>query len=135
MAHCIWNRCWGRAGQLLINVFSPVPCNSPRSFCMSYLVIVIAKFLVSRCAFCRRLSGPLRKHMFTCDWCISIHFVCFCVSVACNRPVPGNSRLVFFKDERWSTQKTFRRVCMEFSKHHWATISETICPEMLIFGK
>ena len=31
--------------------------------------------------------------------------------------------------------KKFRRVCMEFSKHNWATISETICPEMLIFGK
>ena len=25
------------------------------------------------------LSGPLRKHICTCDWCISIHFVCFCV--------------------------------------------------------
>ena len=24
---------------------------------------------------------------------------------------------------------------MEFSKHNWATISETMCPEMLIFGK
>ena len=24
---------------------------------------------------------------------------------------------------------------MDFSKHNWATISETICPEMLIFGK
>ena len=24
---------------------------------------------------------------------------------------------------------------MEFSKQNWATISETICPEMLIFGK
>ena len=34
-----------------------------------------------------------------------------------------------------STPKKFRRVCMEFSKHNWATISETICPEMLIFGK
>ena len=22
---------------------------------------------------------------------------------------------------------------MEFSKHNWATIAETICPEMLIF--
>ena len=31
--------------------------------------------------------------------------------------------------------KNFRRVCMEFSKHNWATISETICPEMLIFSK
>ena len=24
---------------------------------------------------------------------------------------------------------------MKFSKHNWAMISETICPEMLIFGK
>ena len=24
---------------------------------------------------------------------------------------------------------------MEFSKYNWATISETICPEMLIFDK
>ena len=32
-------------------------------------------------------------------------------------------------------QKKFRRVCMEFSKHNWAMISETICPQMLIFGK
>ena len=31
--------------------------------------------------------------------------------------------------------KKFRRVCMEFSKENWATISETICPEMLIFSK
>jgi len=38
--------------------------------------------------------------MFTCDGCISIHFVCFCVSrfVACDRPVSGNNRLVFFED-------------------------------------
>ena len=37
---------------------------------------------------------------FTCDWCISIHFVCFCVSrfVACDRPVSGNNRPVFFTD-------------------------------------
>ena len=34
-----------------------------------------------------------------------------------------------------STQKQFRRVCMEFSEYNWATISETICPKMLIFGK
>ena len=33
-----------------------------------------------------------------------------------------------------STPK-IRRVCMEFSEHNWATISETICREMLIFGK
>ena len=38
--------------------------------------------------------------MFTCDWCISIHFVCFCVSrfVACDRPVSGNNRLLFLED-------------------------------------
>ena len=29
----------------------------------------------------------------------------------------------------------FRRICMESSEHHWANISETICPEMLVFGK
>ena len=29
--------------------------------------------------------------------------------------------------------KKFRRVCIEFSKHNWARISETICPQMLIF--
>ena len=40
------------------------------------------------------------KHSFTCDWCISIHFVCFCVLrfVACDRSVSGNNRLVFFED-------------------------------------
>ena len=35
----------------------------------------------------------------------------------------------------WVDPKKFRRVCMEFSKHNWATISETICPETLIFDK
>ena len=51
------------------------------------------------CSFSHR-SGPLRKHVFTCDWCISIHFVCFCFStfVACDRPLSGNNQLVFFKD-------------------------------------
>ena len=40
------------------------------------------------------------QHIFTCDWRISIHFVCFCVLrfVACDRPVSGNNRLVFFED-------------------------------------
>ena len=33
------------------------------------------------------------------------------------------------------TQKQFRRVCIEFCKHNWATISEAICPQILIFGK
>ena len=32
-------------------------------------------------------------------------------------------------------KKKIRRVCMEFSEYNWATISETICREMLIFGK
>ena len=31
--------------------------------------------------------------------------------------------------------KKIRRVCMEFSEYNWATISETICTEMLIFAK
>ena len=29
----------------------------------------------------------------------------------------------------------FRRICKESSEHNWANISETICPEMLVFGK
>ena len=29
----------------------------------------------------------------------------------------------------------FRRICMESSQDNGANISETICPEMLIFGK
>ena len=38
--------------------------------------------------------------MFICDWCISIYFVCFCVSrfIPCDCPVSGNNRLVFLKD-------------------------------------
>ena len=75
----------------------------------------IAKFVVPRCAFCKlrrnfeffcsvnHLNGPLRKPMFTCDWCISIHLVCFCISrfavlvIAPFRSVSGNGRLVFFQ--------------------------------------
>ena len=77
---------------------------------------VIAKFVVSRCAFCKlqrnfgffcsvnHLSGPLRKHMFTCEWCISIQSVCSCVSwfvwfVACNRPFSGYNWLVFSRQK------------------------------------
>ena len=70
-----------------------------------------ATFVVLHCAFCKvrrnfrffcsvnHLSRPLRKHMFTCDWCISIHFVWFCVSrlLACDCPVSDKNRLVFFK--------------------------------------
>ena len=69
-----------------------------------HLQSIIAKFVVSRSAFCKlrrnfgsfcsvnHLSGPLRKQMFTCYWCISIHFVCFCFLrfAACDRPVSGN---------------------------------------------
>ena len=29
----------------------------------------------------------------------------------------------------------FKRICMESSEHNWANIVETICPEMLVFGK
>ena len=29
----------------------------------------------------------------------------------------------------------FRRTFMESSEHNWANSSETICPEMLVFGK
>ena len=29
----------------------------------------------------------------------------------------------------------FRKICMESSEHNWVNISETICPEMLVFGK
>ena len=79
-------------------------------------MIFLAKFVVSRYAFCRlgknfqffcsvnHRRGPLRKHKFTCDWCISIHFVCFCVSrfAACDRPVPGNYRLSFLRRFFWS---------------------------------
>ena len=43
------------------------------------------------------LGGPLSKRMFTCDWCILIHFGCFCVA-RFDRPVSGNNRSVFFTD-------------------------------------
>ena len=29
----------------------------------------------------------------------------------------------------------FRRICTESSEHNWANNAETICPEMLVFGK
>ena len=49
----------------------------------------LIKRLVSRCSFCKlrknfgffcfvnHLNRPLRKQMFTCDWCISIHSAYF----------------------------------------------------------
>ena len=79
--------------------------------CKLVVSLIMAKFVVSRCVFRKlrrnfgffcsvnHLSGPLRKQIITCDWCISIQFFCFCLSsfVACDRPVSGNSRPVFFK--------------------------------------
>ena len=69
--------------------------------------LLIAKLLVSRCAFCKLQ----RNFGFSCSvnrladllgntTLLSIHFVCFCVLrfVACDRPVSGNNRLVFFED-------------------------------------
>ena len=35
----------------------------------------------------------------------------------------------------WVDPQKIRRVCREFSDCNWATISETICPQMLILGK
>ena len=80
-----------------------------------FVEVNITKFVVSRCGFCKlrrnfgsfcsvnHLSGPLRKHMLTCDWCISIHFVCLFVSmfsllvIVLFRTVSDNDRLVFFE--------------------------------------
>ena len=45
------------------------------------------------------------------------------------------SNLVFDLGLNVETQVKFRRICMESSEHNWANISETICPEMLVFGK
>ena len=67
-----------------------------------------AKFVVSCCAFCKLrrnfvffssiiLADLLGKRMFTCDWCILIHFGCFCVA-RFDRPVSGNNRSVFYTD-------------------------------------
>ena len=61
-----------------------------RLYCIfrkSAAVLCVITFVVNYSAFCKlrsnfgsfcsvnHLSGPLRKQMFTCDWCISIHFV------------------------------------------------------------
>ena len=100
---------YGMARQTPCHLQNPVSRESRQK---QLKVLLIAKFFVSRCEFCKlqrnfgffcsinHLSGPLRKHMFTCDLCISTHFVCFCVSrfVACDRPVSGNSPLNFFED-------------------------------------
>ena len=82
-----------------------------------FVEVNITKFVVSRCGFCKlrrnfgsfcsvnHLSGPLRKLMLTCDWCISIHFVCFYVFAACDRPVSDCFRqwsTSFFRSFLWS---------------------------------
>ena len=50
------------------------------------------------------ILADLLGNTFTCDWCILIHSVCFCVSrsVACDRPVSGNNQIVFFGRFFWS---------------------------------
>ena len=71
-------------------------------------------------------------------WCPVVLFCFFFVesiTMILNFLPPGlhcTQRIIFWGG---STQKKIRRVCMGFSKHNWATISGTICPEMLIFGK
>ena len=72
-------------------------------------------------------------------WCPVVLFCFFffveSITMILNFLPPGlhcTQRVIFLGG---STQKKIRRVCMGFSKHNWATISGTICPEMLIFGK
>ena len=90
------------------------------------LTYIIAKFVVSRCAFCKlrrilgffcsvnHFSGPLRKHMLTCfsskghglrfviggfrSVCFGVCFV-FQGSLLCDRPVSGINRLVKFASQ------------------------------------
>ena len=45
------------------------------------------------------------------------------------------SNLIFDLGLNVYTQVKFRRICMESSEYNWANISETICTEMLVFGK
>ena len=42
------------------------------------------------------------------------------------------SNLIFDLGLNVQNQVKFRRICMESSEHNWATISETICPEMQV---
>ena len=107
-------------------------------------IYIIAKFVVSHFEFYKllrnlgffcsvnHLSGPLRKHMFTCDWCISIHFVCFCVSrfAACDRPVShcfGRWLTSFYRSFLWSflflplaNNKTMSASCPQQKFHSWS---------------
>ena len=45
------------------------------------------------------------------------------------------SNFIFDLGQNVYTQVKFRRICLESSEHNWANISETICPETLVFGK
>ena len=71
---------------------------------------LIAKFVVSRSAICKlrrnleffcsvnHLSGPPRKHVYL--WLVPFDPLCFFLCswfAACDRPVSGNDRLVFFE--------------------------------------
>ena len=70
--------------------------------------------------------------------CCFVLFFFFCRKHNYDTELPA-ARLTLYSKNYFlgggSTQKKIRRVCMGFSKHNWATISGTICPEMLIFGK
>ena len=113
------SRARGRRGKRNIAVLKK---DARRNFTLKrpwrFVWLVIAKFVVSRCAFCKRrgnfgffcsvnhLNGPIRKHVYLhefkrlwClirDWWISIRFVCFVfqASLLCDRPVSGNNRRV-----------------------------------------
>ena len=101
-----------------------------------FVEVNITKFVVSRCGFCKlrrnfgsfcsvnHLSGPLRKHMLTCDWCISIHFVCFYVFAACDRPVSDCFR-------QWPTiffSKLFMIFLILVSCKNNASVNSTCAP-------
>ena len=73
-------------------------------------------------------------------WCpvVLFCFFFFCRKHNYDTELPAARLTLYSKNYFFgggSTQKKIRRVCMGFSKHNWATISGTICPEMLIFGK
>ena len=78
-----------------------------------FVEVNITKFVVSRCGFCKlrrnfgsfcsvnHVSRPLRKQMFTCDWCISTLFVSVfqgsLLVIVLFRIVLGSDRLFFFE--------------------------------------
>ena len=110
-------RARGRRGKRNIAVLKK---DARRNFTLKrpwrFVWLVIAKFVVSRCAFCKlrgnfgffcsvnHLNGPIRKHMFTCtsskghgfdSWLVDFDPFClFRGSLLCDRPVSGNNRRV-----------------------------------------